>query len=458
VVSVATVAHVIDQAMARGAQAYLRSLQSALDGQPDHHRIITLFEGEPGLGDIELGVRPGRARSLGLDVGAVWRLRAALRRLGCDVVVAHGGESLKYVVAAGRSSPHFVYHKIGTSAEGLAHPVRRALYRRLAGRADVVVGVSQEMADEAGRLLGVPRARRVAIPNGRDPSLYAPSPEGPSHEPARLLFVGHLTPSKRPDVFIDVVNRLRGQGLVVDAAIVGDGPLGSHLASRSAQSGVEMLGRRDDVASLLARSDVFVFPSVAEGEGLPGVMVEAALAGLPIVTTDVPGANAVVDDGVSGYVVDVDDIEGLAAAAAKLVADPALRMRMGSSGRRRAVARFGLQASTAAWQSLFDRLAGRQAARPTPDDIVPASVVCRRPVAVREVAGYVLLAAADGGPDVLSLSGTAPTLWAALDGYRSLAEIGADLAGAFDAPPDEITASLVAVARTLVAHGLVEVR
>jgi glycosyltransferase involved in cell wall biosynthesis len=88
-------------------------------------------------------------------------------------------------------------------------------------------------------------------------------------------------------------------------------------------------------------------------EGLPKALIEAAAAGLPIVTTDVPGCREVVTDGVHGLCVPARDAGALAVALAKLVADPVLRARMGAAARVRAEAEFGLDAVIAQTLALY---------------------------------------------------------------------------------------------------------
>jgi glycosyltransferase involved in cell wall biosynthesis len=114
------------------------------------------------------------------------------------------------------------------------------------------------------------------------------------------------------------------------------------------------LGRRNDVPALLQDSDIYVLTS--RSEGMAGVLVEAAMAGLPIVTTDVEGAEEVVEDGVSGLIVGVDDRDGLVDAVARLAADSELRRRMGAAARERAVERFSIEALAGQWINVLDRI------------------------------------------------------------------------------------------------------
>jgi glycosyltransferase involved in cell wall biosynthesis len=218
-----------------------------------------------------------------------------------------------------------------------------------------VAAVSSDVADEANEVYDVPRERLVVIPNARDPEAF---PERSSEGALlpRLIFVGHLDSGKRPDWFIDLVTTLRGEGIDFEASMIGDGPLETSLRADADRAGVEMLGRRDDVPDLLCRSDIFVFTSLAPGEGMPGVLIEAAMAGLATVATRVPGARDVIEDGVTGWLVDIDDRAGMVDAVRRLVTDSELRTSMGRKARERAIEKFSLQASVENWHRVLDPL------------------------------------------------------------------------------------------------------
>lgn len=130
--------------------------------------------------------------------------------------------------------------------------------------------------------------------------------------------------------------------------MVGDGPMAANLEWEAPRYGVELLGRRDDVPAVLRSCDVFLFTSMPEGEGMPGVLIEAGLAGLPTVATDVPGANTVIASDRSGFVVAPDDIETFIACTESLVTDESLRREMGAEARQRCLKHFTLDASAAA--------------------------------------------------------------------------------------------------------------
>ena len=122
---------------------------------------------------------------------------------------------------------------------------------------------------------------------------------------------------------------------------------------------VTWIGPRRDIPALLAVSDVFVLPS-AYREGIPRVLLEAAAMGLPIVTTDSPGCNDVVESGVNGFLVPIHDPAALARAIGQLVSQPDLRRRLGSVSRQRAVESFDLAVIAAQTGAVYRRLISEQ--------------------------------------------------------------------------------------------------
>ena len=172
--------------------------------------------------------------------------------------------------------------------------------------------------------------------------------------------MGALTPQKQPDRFVEVVRSVRAEGHAVQALIVGDGPLAGHLAVLAADQGIQFLGPRSDVPELLRRSDLLVFPSLPAGEGMPGVLIEAGLSGLPAVSTPVPGAATVLGDGLTGVIVE-DSVASLAAAVGQLLDDPDRRAAMGAAARSRCESEFTLDLMAQRWRAALRPMVSGQA-------------------------------------------------------------------------------------------------
>lgn len=361
------VLHVIPTATARGAQREARALATRLDAPGTRrHRLLSLFDGEEQVPvDLALDHPGGERPAQGFDPRLVLRLRAALGRARPTVVVAHGGDPLKYLVPAMLGTrTALAYYATGTFEYAASAP-RVALWRTLVGRTDVVAAEGDEVLEQCRGLLRVAETRSVLAPNGRDPGEFHPPEDGAGGAPEHsdrgpvLAFVGALTTGKRPDRFIEVVARLRRRHDALGAFVCGDGPLAQELSGPAAAAGVDMLGSRPDVAEILRGADAFVFPSLPTGEGMPGVLIEAGMSGLPVVATAVPGVRTIVEDGTGGFVVDVDDIGAMVDATDRLVSSPALRRTMGAAARERCLTRFTLDAVAACWLSFLEPLVAR---------------------------------------------------------------------------------------------------
>jgi glycosyltransferase involved in cell wall biosynthesis len=356
-----TVLHVLPADLDRGAQVYAGRLRDALADDPgQRHLVVSLFASAQAAlrADVALGVPDGPLRRAGLDPRAVRALNHAIRTHRAAVVVAHGGEPLKYVVAATSgprraAAPATVYYKVGLSSDELARPARRSLYRGLAARVTRVVGVSRAVLDQVHQVLEVPRDALTLIPNGRDPDTFHPPADvGARTSPPRVLFVGQLEPGKQPGLFLDVIADLRSRGVDLEAAMVGDGPLRAGLAQRARTLGVELLGVRTDVPDLLRTASVLLLTSAAATEGMPGVLIEAGLSGLPVVSTDAAGVRDVVIDGETGFVCPSGRPEDLAHRVVELLEDAGRRTAMGDRARARCSAHLTVEATATQWRRL----------------------------------------------------------------------------------------------------------
>ena len=360
------VLHVVPTARARGAQREARAVADHLDSPGRAHRVLSLFDGTAEVVvDASLGHRGGDSAGVGFDPVLVRRLRSTLAAMDPEVVVAHGSEPMKYLVPAmlGRRRP-LVYYAIGTYS-GSGGTLQLRLWRHLLARADVVAAVGEEVRDECIERMGVPAQRVTLALNGRDPEVFHPS-EGRAGATPLAIFVGALTPGKCPGHFVEVVARLRALGVTFEAKLVGDGPLATSLLGPAEVAGVAVLGPRSDVADQMRGADVLVFPSRPAGEGMPGVLIEAGLSGLPVVATTVPGVRSIVRDGETGLVVPVDDVAAMASATARLLADPDLRTTMGRAARKHCRARFGLDEVGERWMALLQPLLDAGAGRRRP--------------------------------------------------------------------------------------------
>lgn len=193
-------------------------------------------------------------------------------------------------------------------------------------------------ADLFRHQIGIDPSRIALIRgSGVDTSHYPflPAPRGPM----TFTLVGRMLRDKGVYEFVAASRILRSKGIHCRCILVGDvdqeNPASidaSQLKQWEADGFVEWWGRRDDIASVWAKSHVAVLPSYREG--LPKSLLEAASCGRPLIACDVPGCREVVHQGVNGLLVQSQSAEALAAAMEALAADVELRERMGRASRK----------------------------------------------------------------------------------------------------------------------------
>ncbi|NJC33388.1 glycosyltransferase involved in cell wall biosynthesis [Sphingomonas jejuensis] len=147
-------------------------------------------------------------------------------------------------------------------------------------------------------------------------------------------FLGRLVKEKGLDVFAEVLDQLRARAVPLKVLAIGKGPAQGWFAERAPDTIFAGHQSGNDLGRAVAAMDVFFNPSISETFG--NVTTEAMASGVPVVAARATGAVDLVEDGVTGFLVDPADIDGYADAIAHIVADPALRRAMGAAGHQKA--------------------------------------------------------------------------------------------------------------------------
>ena len=300
------------------------------------------------------------------DLRAFRTLLRQMRQFRPHIVHTHTAKAgvLGRVAALAARVPYLVHTYHGHLLHGYFSPVVTdgvvRVERLLARRTDRLVSVGGQVRDDlvaAG--IGRPDQYRV-VPPGIPLGDLPPRDEarrilGLPATGAIVMLVARLVPVKRVDRFVELARRLGDSPDDTTFAVVGDGPLGGELRSSAAALGsrVRFLGWRSDVETVHAASDIAVLCS--DNEGMPVSLIEAALAGVPAVTTRVGSSAEVVLDGTTGFVTE-PSAEALAAAVTTLLADNALRSRMGQAARERAETLFSQQRLARDTQALYEEI------------------------------------------------------------------------------------------------------
>jgi glycosyltransferase involved in cell wall biosynthesis len=302
---------------------------------------------------------------------AGWRPLYDLLRDGTDVLHAHlfGSNAWAAIIGTVARTPAIVAHEHTWSFQG--QPVRKLLDRRLiAARSDAFLAVSELDRKRMIEIERIDPGKVIFVPNGIPDRPVAGDGEigrrlGIDVDGPVIGTVCVLRPQKALTVLIDAAAVLAERHPGLKVVIVGHGPQRPELERRIADLGlgrtVVLAGHRDDVPDLIRGFDVAVCSS--DFEGTPLSVLEYMQAALPIVATRVGGIPDIIDDGGQGLLVDPRDPAAFAAAVKRLLDDPGLAARLGSSARERQHAEFDIDVTVRAVERIYEGLAsGRTAA------------------------------------------------------------------------------------------------
>ena len=375
------VVHVVYRFAVGGLENGLVNLVNRLPGAAWRHTIVSLTDVDPNFARrltnpavnlVALGKGPGHALPL------YPRLFRLFRQARPAIVHTRNLAALEAMVPAWAAGVTVRVH--GEHGRDAADPHgrnRRRQWIRKLYRPFVTqyVALSPELERYLVDPIGVAQDRVERIVNGVDTMRFVPSD-------ARVAIDG--CPFKEPDLWlVGTVGRMEtvkdqtnlAAAFVAACArddevrrrmrlvMVGDGPLRDDVDAILRAAGLRnhawLAGERDDVAKVMQGLDCFVLPSLAEG--VSNTVLEAMATGLPVIATRV-GANAdLVDEGVTGRLVEPGDSDALARELAELFEHRKLGSSMGSAGRVRVEQRFSLERMVERYHLLYSRLAATAA-------------------------------------------------------------------------------------------------
>ena len=225
---------------------------------------------------------------------------------------------------------------------------------------DAVTAVSQWLKDETATNFATQKEIDV-IPNFVDPDRFRPHESEFCHMFAAdgdklLCHVSNFRPVKR---IIDVIEVFEKVTKVVPSRLVmvGDGPDRSraeaYVRDRGLRKRVFFLGNVPNLEEVVGSSNLFLLPSESESFGMAAL--EALASQVPVIATRTGGLPEVVDDGETGYLLPVGDVDGMAARAIEILSDDGLARKMGQRARESAVERFDVRRVVPLYRELYER-------------------------------------------------------------------------------------------------------
>ena len=176
----------------------------------------------------------------------------------------------------------------------------------------------------------------------------------------QCAFIGRVTQIKRPDRFLDVVSEIKRRGVALDFLIAGDGVLLETCRKRIVDEGlpVTLLGWQSEIEKVLSVADMVVLTS--DNEGMPLSLIQAGMASLPVVATNVGSVPEVVLNGVTGIITSTN-VKEIADALEKLVNSSELRDKFGAAAQKFTLNNFGVRRLVHEHEGLYRELLSNRA-------------------------------------------------------------------------------------------------
>ncbi len=368
---VGIVVYALDRPLS-GISRYTLELTRAMAALADRPEITLLAAGHPGplaALDLEWVPLPGCRRIPGLVSLGNLVLSRIGRRLGLDIIHDPTGVTPFFFVPGTTKTVTTLYDVIPWSFPGVSTRTDALLYRywlpRVLPKVDAVITSSAASKADIMRYLRLPE-HKINVVFGAANTTYQPAEKSQIAAVRKryglpeqyILYVGSVEERKNLKRVLQAFNLLQRGGVPHSLVITGVAKwryadILSAAHTPELQASVLFTGyvEEEDLPALYGGAELFVFPSLYEGFGLP--VLEAMACGTPVVTSSVSSLPEVAGD--AALLVDPHDVEAIAAAMYRIVSEPALREKLRAGGLQQA-ARFSWQHTAQATVQVYDRL------------------------------------------------------------------------------------------------------
>lgn len=363
------VLHIIDSLAGGGKERQLVELLKGLSSEPDivcHAAVMSNVIEYEDFFRLEAGttILPRRSR---YDISMFSRVHAVMRSFRPDIVQSWNTMCSVYAVPLAKLvGAKFVDGFVRTVAA--SRTLRDPDFFRSRFTlpfTDLVIGNSRAGLSS----YSIPKAKTMCIYNGFDRARVARLADTETIRRSLKIETEHVVGMvatfsrfKDYDTFFEAARHLCAERDVTCVA-VGAGPRFEEYRARLAQHPrIRLLGRRDDVESIVNIFSVGVLTSNTDthGEGISNAIMEYMALGKPVIATDCGGNGELVVEGRTGYLIGSGDVAALTERAQRLLDDPALARRLGKEGRERIHNEFSLERMTSDYVRLYRELAAQR--------------------------------------------------------------------------------------------------
>ena len=224
--------------------------------------------------------------------------------------------------------------------------LRESIEKCLVKKSDAIICRNNIFKEKLIQKYDIPESMINVITSGVETNIFKPLTSNEKEKIRRDLglknadivigFVAtHISHSKGADSLIEVFERMKKECLNVKLLLIGDDEIGIHKNESIIHCG---LVKREKLPKYYNAMDIFLFPS--RSEGAPKVVMEACACGIPVISTNVGGIPALINEGETGFTVDSEDVDGMMNYCRPLIKDVGLRVEMGEKAREYAVRYF----------------------------------------------------------------------------------------------------------------------
>ena len=315
--------------------------------------VLVCGEVEGSEGDMmylarEKGIKPVIIKELGRELSwkddwlAFWKIYKIICKEKPDIIHTHtakAGTLGRFAgILYGKAILIHTFH--GHVFHGYFGRIKTAFFicveRFLALFTDKIITVSENLKKELVEKFKIAPENKISVIElGFELDELFKLPPRENKEVINIGIVGRLVPVKNHKMLFKVAKRVKGKGLRVKIAVIGDGEMREELEKYVIELGiedkVEFRGWIKDLKAIYEGLDIVVLTSL--NEGTPVSLIEAMAAGRPVVATNVGGVKDIVKDGNSGYLVESGNVEEFTKKLLELVRDPEKRRTFGQNGR-----------------------------------------------------------------------------------------------------------------------------
>lgn len=323
------------------------------DGEPEYpvdSRIERLF-----LDKEKFSPQGGKIAKVQNNIVRIFRLRQLIRQeKPAEVLAFLGAPNIRMLIATIGLPVKTMVSVRNDPCHTYGGGLRKLAVNLVFRLADGCVFQTREAAEYFSKKV---RDRSRIIMNPVDEKFYHVEWTGEKRE---VAVVGRLQPQKNPFLALHAFGKIAGEFPDWKLVYYGFGELKEGLIERSKELGIDhqvlACGKVADIEQKLASSAVYVLSS--DYEGMPNALLEAMAVGVPAVSTDCPcgGPRMVIESEAQGLLVPVGDVDKMADALRRLLADEALRKKMSAAEKRKAEA-FHIDRVMLQWRDYIEALA-----------------------------------------------------------------------------------------------------